>query len=201
MKWSIVVLIVGLAMPTITFGTPVQWTTESGGNGHWYEAVLVLNGITWPDANVAAIAAGGYLVAITSESENQFAYSLVSDNDDFWFIGPNGNGKGPWLGGLRVPDEGWQWGTGEAFAYTNWAAGQPDDAFGIENNIQFFQYQSLIGSSWNDYAGEIPADNWMGYRRPHGYIVEYNSVPEPSALFALCFGATVFGGLRLRRSL
>ena len=40
----------------------IQWD----GNGHWYKAVYAEQGITWDEANRAAIAAGGYLVYLSS---------------------------------------------------------------------------------------------------------------------------------------
>src|SRR5262245_1130482 len=47
------------------------------GTGHWYEPVLVPNGITWPDAYAAAVSRGGYLCTATNASENSFVASLV----------------------------------------------------------------------------------------------------------------------------
>ncbi|HUV05142.1 MAG TPA: hypothetical protein VMX94_08540 [Armatimonadota bacterium] len=65
---------------------PVEWSVDSGGNGHWYEAVYVPASIMWAAANAAAGSAGGYLATATSEPENQFIYSLISD-DKFWRLG------------------------------------------------------------------------------------------------------------------
>lgn len=43
---------------------------------------------------------------IPSSEENDFAYSLVTD-DKFWFFGGAGNGIRPWLGGYQDEDENW----------------------------------------------------------------------------------------------
>ena len=99
----------------------VQWDVSDGGNGHWYEAVYVPTYITWTAADAAARSAGGYLATITSESENEFAYSLITD-DKFWHF--KGNNNGPWIGGYQdrnapgysEPGGGWRWVTDEPFA-------------------------------------------------------------------------------------
>src|SRR2546423_1575837 len=67
-------------LPFSSQAQPVQWTTNSGGNGHFYEAVVAPSGITWGDAQSAAVSRGGYLASITSVGENNFAYGLISGN-------------------------------------------------------------------------------------------------------------------------
>jgi hypothetical protein len=73
----------------------VQWKVSDGGNGHWYEAVIATG--TWTDAQSAASVAGGYLATVTSEGENNFIYSLVTNWDNYWFNEGNVS-LGPWLG-------------------------------------------------------------------------------------------------------
>ena len=84
-----------------------------------------------------------------------------------------------WLGGFQPPNEarpneGWQWITGEPWAYTNWAAGEPNDFFGPASE-QYLVYDEGKGK-WND----VPL-NW-GF--VDGYIVEFDALPtpEPSTL-------------------
>src|SRR6185436_11393637 len=77
-------IVVFLPMPTR--GQSVQWTTNSGGNGHFYEAVLAPNGITWANAQAAAASSGGYLATITSAGENNFVYGLISGNLSYWYV-------------------------------------------------------------------------------------------------------------------
>jgi hypothetical protein len=47
---------------------PIQWKVEDGGNRHFYNVVAVSRGISWPDADAAAIARGSvwHLATITS---------------------------------------------------------------------------------------------------------------------------------------
>ncbi len=115
--------------------TPVQWTTTSGGNGHWYEVVLFPddvteaeialaieamgepyavigeNGIGWWEAGVVAQSRRGYLASIQSQAENEFIFSLIN-NPVYW-----NSGTGPWFGGIQdiysedyyEPDGAWVW--------------------------------------------------------------------------------------------
>jgi len=141
--------------PVIAEGAPVQWATSAGGNGHWYEAVLVTGSITWDNAKAAALARGGYLVTITSAAENAFAYGLVSGDSRFWY--PLGNsGLGPWLGGIQQtpcspePSCGWTWANGEPWGYTAWSTDEPNNNLGNEDAVHFYSVSTPMGSAWND---------------------------------------------------
>lgn len=83
---------------SICKATMVEWSTDDGGNGHFYEVVLVSGVIDWESANVAAIEAGGYLTTITSADENAFVHNLAVSNPDFWH---SSGLMGPWLGGFQ----------------------------------------------------------------------------------------------------
>lgn len=86
-------------------------------NGHRYRPVTVPEGITWDQANAAAIAAEGYLATCTSSAENDFVFSLVNA-PQFW-TGSGGYANwGPWLGAYRPqgsvePAGAWRWVTQE----------------------------------------------------------------------------------------
>jgi len=159
-------------------GVLVQWSSDVGGNDHFYEVVSVPSGISWYQANTSAMSAGGYLATITSAAENSFVYSIL--DYDMHFIGEWD--WGPWLGGYQPagsaePYGGWRWVTGEPFTYTNWKPGNPDNAGGIENYLHFLQ-----GPQWNDIA---PYGAWNSIPL-EGYIVEY--IPEPATLLFLGLG-------------
>ena len=136
-------------------------TTVFTENGHYYEFVEA-PGITWTDAKLAAenkVYQGmqGYLVTITSATENEFAASKL-------------NGQG-WIGASDAATEGvWKWVTGpdagiSAFGadcpYSNWANGEPNDYGSGEDYAHFYD-----GGLWNDY----PNDNGTTIS---GYVVEY----------------------------
>ncbi len=152
-----------------------NWPVQAGGNGHYYEAVVANGPITWDAASVTASNRGGYLATITSASENAFVFGFAKGNPDLWY--QTGSAWGPWLGGLQPsgsaePSGGWRWVTGESFTYSNWAAGQPNNSGGNENRIQLGG-QAAIAGTWNDAN-----DTASTYGR--GFVIEYNTKPEPA---------------------
>ena len=173
MKKNFIFLIIILAVTLQA--APVYWN----GNSHYYEVVLQTT--NWATANSAAINAGGYLATITSAEENAFIYSLLNDNN-LWFFDDYNNGLGPWLGGYRINSSpsGWAWVTGENFNYTNWAPGEPNNWGGVEDRLHFFGHQTLKSAQWNDLPQNFNV---------HGYIIEYNVMPEMNTL--VLFGAAL----------
>ncbi len=158
------------------------------GNGHSYEVITLDAALTWENAKSAAETLGGHLATISDSNENEFVADLVE-------IAP-GLLTGYWLGGYQPqpidpadePHKGWAWVTGEAWSYTNWASGEPNNGRGgIQHYLHFWPSLPL----WDD----------QDYQ-PHmiGYVVEYGtpplSVPEPSMIILLSLGLL---GLRVAR--
>ena len=177
-----------------------QWTAASGGNDHYYDAVLVQSGIDWNTAKVGAIASGGYLATITSAAENSFVFALLGGNANFWINDNAGNKQGPWLGAFQPagsvePGGGWTWVTGEAFSFTAWGTGEPNNSGGVEDSLQYFGFGASIpvAPRWNDARGTNNAI--------HGYLVEFNSapVPEPETGVLLAAGLLLTGLAARRR--
>jgi Ca2+-binding RTX toxin-like protein len=159
----------------------VQWQTSVGGNGHYYEVVYTPTGIPWDEARGAAIAKGGYLATITSSAENALVFGLA-DDPLYWYQDGYNNSEGPWLGGYQPagssePNGDWRWVSGEAFNFTNWASGEPND-FNLGEDALLFMGRSSFGipgrpaPTWND--GAINAGE-------KAYIIEYNNWPGPGA--------------------
>ena len=166
-------------------GEVVRWRIEDGGNGHYYEAVAVPESITWEDANLAATAVGGYVATITSAEENDFVFGLVKDDTKYWRPKPGvAYYAGPWLGGFQyprttVPDDNWQWVTGETWDYTFWCPEYPnipDDQFGDQNKLHFIYHSG----GWNDLMSPDPRG-----RNPVAYIVEWQDTTPPEVLCTL----------------
>src|SRR6185369_4985113 len=92
-----------LALFLISIGSasanPTQWTPGSGGNGHFYDAILVPGGIDWFTARNAALASGGDLATITSAAEGNFVHALIAGTPAFW-INVGDDTRGPWLGAI-----------------------------------------------------------------------------------------------------
>jgi len=165
-----------IASAGLASADPVSWS----GNGHFYDVVSVPGTISWEDANAAAIAAGGYLATITSRAENDFVFLLVNNNT-YW----QGD-SGPWLGGFQFPATqqaaaNWHWVTGEAWNYTNWQIGQPNDSGGKAEDKLQFGFGARV-STWNDIMSIDPTPAY----RPIAYIVEWDHDPLAPSLEIHC---------------
>jgi len=145
-------------------GEVVEWPVTAGGNGHYYEVVFVPSGITAPEAKAAAEAKNGHLVTITSAGEDDFVYSLCSD-DKFWYKESEWDLAGPWIGGYLLPDSSeFAWFTGEPFSYTNWHPEDPDPYPTNDRMMYVGHYTGKPTKTW----GNVPPD-W----RSNSYIVEW----------------------------
>lgn len=178
-----------LAWLLVTPPVPAQAQTLNPENGHYYQRVDVAGGKNWHNARDAAanmtfMGRVGHLATITSAAENAFIVSA---------LGGSSTGR-HWLGGYQTggpePAGGWTWITGEAFTYTNWAPGQPDDGGGNEQALEFIDPIHGVGL-WND-PNEFSTNQL-------GYIVEFSAVPEPASVFLLLPALAVAGFLRSRR--
>ena len=182
MKTTVILFV--MSVGTVVSASIVEWSASDGGNGHYYEAILDADGITWDSASTAATLAGGYLATISSAQENAFVYDLVDDDTDFWLKIPNSHNpsflyyEGPWLGGFRNDQSQWEWVTGEDFSYTDWAPSQPIPNAGYDK-LQFWGAGSMSQEWDNQYYSDTA----------NGYVIEY--IPEPATLLLLTLGAVV----------
>ncbi len=145
---------------------PVFWTE----NGHYYEAVPREG--NWQQASDLALRSLGYLVTVGDAAENIFAFNLV-DTPQYW-IDTGSTQVGPWIGGLQAPlstepDGGWKWVTGEAFTYTAWREGEPNNVGGGEDRVNFMGAADAgRGPFWNDAGGGSAMQ---------GLVVEWDVLP------------------------
>jgi len=103
-----------------------------------YSVITPGGAITWTAAKADAESKGGHLATITSPGEQNYISLQIGAI-------PN-----TWIGATDEVTEGnFKWVTGEAFIYSNWNAGEP-------NNSGNEDYAHLLGGSlkWNDF----PAD-------------------------------------------
>jgi len=136
-----------------------QWSSMSGGNGHWY-ALVRCGPVQWDEARVAAESLGGHLATLTTLGESAFVAAMLSQHGD---LGESPTSQfGPWLGGYQAdtsmePAGGWSWITGEPWDFTYWASHQPDNGCGSTGAVE--DYLHLIGHAggsewfmWNDLS-------------------------------------------------
>ena len=88
-------------------------------NGHLYEKFDTP--MTWDDAKAYCESLGGYLATVTSQAEQDWIWDYFSP-------------EGSYFGASDAEEEGvWKWVTGEAWDYTNWRPGEPNNAGGNED--------------------------------------------------------------------
>ena len=135
---------------------PTRWSSECGGNDHWYELVVARNPISWPDARSEARTRGGKIASLSVQAESEFVFRRVASEPRGW----DGT-QGPWIGLQRVNQQ-WIWHDGSPYGYTNWTPGQPDGS----GNGACLWNGSGITDLWDDQPQSTPHKS---------YIVEYDN--------------------------
>jgi len=175
----------------------------------WYEAVYTgPSGTTWNVAAADAVAMGGFLAAPTDASQDAFVYSLVTDPKYWTGLSINSDRLGPWLGiySTTAGSENFVYsGSGDPLgSYHPWGPNQPDGYGGGTQAVDFYAFASE-GSTW----GDTPEGGVAGFPFPTGFVVQFDSdpnpssVPEASALSMLLAGLGLVGataGARRRRT-
>ncbi len=158
--------------------------------GHSYALTQTFG--SWTDMENEAIAAGGHLVAIGDQAENDWVFNTFQDADT------NGTAR-MWIGLYQQPAGsepagGWDyWSNGEPVTYLNWyTPTEPND-----HNGEDYAHMYMPGSGregfWND---------WKHEEQLFPGVIELDTVvPEPSIpvmLFTGAAGLLVYA-LRKRR--
>ena len=124
--------------------------------------------MSWDEAMNDAKSRGGHIATITSEAE----WHAIKEE-----LGTIPHGY--YLGGTDEKTEGvWEWITGEAWKFTKWAKGEPNNVyrpqFGDEDQLQTWTSTSDGNRLWNDiYDDRNP---WS-----HGYILEFGYYSNPNS--------------------
>lgn len=117
-------------------------------NKHTYDLYEI--NTTWELAKAFCEEKGGHLVTITSQEEHDLLNELTSSNNT-------------WIGGYLDADSTWKWVTDEAFEFTSWITGEPNNTNG--NEIYIGTYTD---GNWNDFAN---SDSKIV-----GFVCEYEPV-------------------------
>ena len=143
----------------------VQWTSDGGGNGHWYE-LRDGEGTSWNEQRETALSIGGDLACPVDASTNDFLGDLILSSGictEFDYIS---------LGGLQDenesnPTSGWSWVSGDGWDWTNWGTNEPNDGGGGEWALAISPGGGCL-SSWNDIN---PTDTSWNL----AYLVEWSA--------------------------
>lgn len=173
---------------------PIQWTSGSGGNDHYYQLFfdnVTSGGISWTAANTYATSIGSHLVTFTSAAEEGFVNTTFNP----FMPAGSGNAGGTccphyWIG-LSSPGANgtYQWVTAEALGYTNWQINEPNNPATEPYVVD--RWQGQLG--WNN----LPDSAFI----PASFFVTESTVPEPGSLALLGAGAMMLAWRkRVRRS-
>jgi len=148
---------------------PVQWSTSSGGNGHWYRlSPRPVNGLD--DAIQLAASTSwqgqpGYVVSILSEGEKDFLVDTFGGNENFL------------IGYTDRDQEGtWTWVSGEPSGYEFWASNEPNNCGSAPDGSPGCFPESLAVTNWQHASGPPqPPGAWNDLPGFAGYaIFEYH---------------------------
>jgi hypothetical protein len=180
MKTHQVAVLLSLSVGSVAFGQQaVEWKMADGGNGHWYAAVGVADGIDWETARTAAVIQGAQLVSLETSDEAAFCFARFSRTASPWAWTEQWGQVifGPWIGGYQIPgsDEplsGWMWVSGAAIDSVQGPACCNNDCGGSgnEDRLHLYHLSATDQTAWNDIPSIVTCGSQM-----RGYVIEWSA--------------------------
>ena len=155
MKPCLPIFSLGLSLLAVAPVGAQAWT-KSPISGHYYQ--MTSSRMTWKDAEKAAQSAGGHLVTIRSQAENDWVYNTFAK-------GLTTMGDSLWIGYTDESKEGsWIWSGGDPMGFENWDTKEPNNAGGVEHFACMYGSVSAHAaqSRWNDVPN-LPPGFASGY--------------------------------------
>ena len=118
---------------------------------------VVISDVTWQQADTEARNQGGHLATISCQEEQAAVEAVLNGYPGL---------RAVWIGGQRLPEGRFIWNTGEAFSYTFWGPGEPNNENGNENYMDMYPKDGRW--VWNDVPGDIA----RYYSGSMGYVME-----------------------------
>ena len=145
--------------PSYPNSLTAEWSVSSGGNGHSY-GLFALGGLfDFDEVTETALRLGGYPATITSPEEQAF----INQNMPATLLG-GATAIGLVQSGDDEPSGGWEWITGEPFAWSNWFPGEPNDP----------------GSAGEDWVNMYPNGQWNDSPNAFGHVLVEFEDPAPT---------------------
>lgn len=135
---------------------PVEWRTEDGGNGHWYQTRRTATRTNFDFKVAAAREIGADLASIADLGENTFVFDVTR---------ASGLSAGrACIGGRRCGGCEWRWVDGTSWEFEPWGAGEP----GNPGDVHVEMFISIgTPSKW--------ADVWDFDGSERAYVVEWSA--------------------------
>lgn len=154
MLWSAILGSLLVSAVLLRRHRPPQDVTRFG--EHYYR--VFFENIGWHEARRKCESMGGYLAIVGSTEEDEFLAALSRGH--------------VWIGATDEAGEGrWRWLDGSPLEYTNWDAGEPNNARDSKTGMNENYLMISKYGKWNDLAADSPVI--------HGFICEWDAGRHP----------------------